>query len=169
MVDCQRHGGARCTGWTANPWTWSHLRASLRRRVNQATELHAVSVLTDEIELVGHWDPVRLGRVLTNLLENAIKYSPDGGPVVVQLWREGELASVAVSDRGIGIPPDELERVFERFHRGSNAELIGGTGIGLASVRHIVDSHGGSIVAHNQAGGGTTFVIRLPLTADDVP
>ena len=136
----------------------------------QATERHTVSVTSNDDEVVGYWDPVRVGRALSNLLENAIKYSPEGGPVVIQLWREGEFASVAVSDRGIGIPPDELDRVFERFQRGSNADRIGGTGIGLASARQIVETHGGSIVAYPQAGGGTTFVVRLPIsrTPDDL-
>ena len=104
--------------------------------------------------------------MLSNLLDNAIKYSPEGGPIVVRVSREGEWASIQVVDRGIGIPAAEIGRVFERFQRASNVERrISGTGIGLASVRHIVESHGGNIAAESREGDGATFTVRLPLDA----
>jgi signal transduction histidine kinase len=78
--------------------------------------------------------------------------------------REGDLALLEVQDQGIGIPSDELGRIFERFQRASNVHgRIGGTGIGLASVRHIVESHGGTIVVHSQERAGSSFQVRLPL------
>jgi two-component system sensor histidine kinase SenX3 len=72
--------------------------------------------------------------------------------------------AIDVTDQGIGIPDEDKPRIFERFQRASNVEQrIGGTGIGLASVRHIVDSHGGSITVRSQEGSGTTFTVRLPI------
>jgi signal transduction histidine kinase len=102
--------------------------------------------------------------VLSNLLDNAVKYSPDGGPISVRVARDGEWAVLEVADHGIGIPSSDSMRIFERFQRASNVERrIGGTGIGLASARHIVESHGGTIAVRSEEGAGSTFVIRLPL------
>jgi len=129
-----------------------------------ATERHTIRVEGPEPPLVGLWDERRLGRVLANLLDNAVKYSPDGGPIDVRLQREGDWVAIDVTDQGIGIPDEDKPRIFERFQRASNVEQrIGGTGIGLASVRHIVDSHGGSITVRSQEGSGTTFTVRLPI------
>ena len=117
--------------------------------------------------MLGNWDGLRLGRVLSNLIDNAIKYSTDGGPVLVRVARDGDWAVLAVEDRGIGIPAAELGRVFQRFQRGSNAvERAGGSGIGLASAHRIVESHGGSIAVQSQEGAGTIFVVRLPVKSD---
>jgi PAS domain S-box-containing protein len=134
--------------------------------LQQTTDRHAVQLESDESELVGRWDASRIGRVLSNLLDNAVKYSPDGGPIVVRVRRDGEWAAVDVVDHGIGIPQADLGRVFERFQRASNVERrIGGTGIGLASARHILESHGGSIEVHSREGDGATFSLRLPMHA----
>jgi signal transduction histidine kinase len=132
-----------------------------------AAERHALRLITAETELVGTWDGRRLSRVLSNLLDNAVKYSPDGGEVELSVHRDGEWAVLEVRDHGIGIPAVDHDRVFERFQRASNVERrIGGTGIGLASARHIVDSHGGTIGVQSQEGAGATFVVRLPLGAE---
>jgi PAS domain S-box-containing protein len=133
-----------------------------------ATEVHTVSVRTDLSELLGMWDARRLGRVLGNLVDNAVKYSPEGGPIELRIYADDTWASVDVQDHGIGIPAAEIERVFERFQRASNVEgRIGGTGIGLASARHIIESHGGSISVISEEGEGSTFTIRLPLGDPD--
>ena len=116
---------------------------------------------------MGVWDARRLGRVLSNLLDNAIKYSPQGGPIEVRLARDGQWASLEVADHGLGIPIDQQDRVFERFQRASNVlTRIGGTGIGLASVRHILESHGGFITVTSQEGAGSTFTVRLPIALE---
>ena len=122
-----------------------------------------------EPALIGDWDARRLRRLLANLLDNAIKYSPDGGPIAIRIARasdpQGEWAALTVRDRGIGIPADDLPRLFERFHRGSNVTgRIAGTGVGLASVRQIVESHGGEVAVSSNEGEGTTLEVRLPLT-----
>jgi PAS domain S-box-containing protein len=134
----------------------------------QLAEEHAIRLQADAPSLVGSWDPVRLERVVHNLLSNAIKYSPDGGEVLVTVaWTEdasGAWAVLAVRDRGLGIPAEDLPRLFERFHRGGNVVgRIAGTGIGLASSRQIVEQHGGSIAVESRVGEGSTFTMRLPL------
>jgi len=137
----------------------------------QNTERHTLSLEAGQPSLVGIWDARRLGRVVTNLVDNAVKYSPEGGRVTVAVHQELDPAGqpwacVAVRDEGLGIPADELERIFERFHRARNVETrIGGTGIGLAAARHIVDNHGGSLSVSSQEGVGSTFTLRLPVQA----
>ncbi|MBK9711024.1 MAG: GAF domain-containing protein [Kouleothrix sp.] len=146
---------------------------ALARRVaaerQQSTSLHAILVEAAAPELICHVDGVRLERLLDNLLSNAIKYSPGGGEVVVAVARErdgGDWAVLTVRDRGMGIPADDLPRIFDRFHRGGNvAGKIGGTGIGLASARQIVVQHGGTISVASVEGQGSTFTVRLPLAA----
>jgi signal transduction histidine kinase len=133
----------------------------------QATELHQLRLDASVPTLVGSWDAQRLDRVLTNLLENAVKYSPDGGEIVVGLQHDGNVAVLSVHDAGLGVPEADLPYIFERFRRGGNvAGRIGGTGIGLAGVRALVESHGGSIAVNSQEGMGSTFTVRLPLEAD---
>ena len=126
-----------------------------------------------EDELVGFWDAARLERVIANLVNNAIKYSPEGGEVIVRITRDTDEASwavVAVEDHGIGIPKSDLPRVFERFQRGANVQgRIGGAGIGLASARQIVEQHGGSIGVQSQKGVGSTFTVRLQLDKEQPP
>ena len=139
---------------------------------NVSTEQHNFRIQLYTPELSGHWDTARLERVITNLVSNAIKYSPNGGEITLALEREDEDAAswavLKVYDQGIGIPAKDLPFIFDRFHRGSNvAGRIQGTGLGLASVRHIVEHHGGVIEATSQEGVGSTFVVRLPLTSTD--
>ena len=107
-----------------------------------------------------------LYQVLYNLLDNAIKFSPQGGDVRLRAWVEGGELRIAVVDQGIGIPSGELERVFERFYQvdGGSARRFGGMGIGLALCREIVEMHGGRIWAESEgAGKGSAFHIALPL------
>ncbi|MBV8084692.1 MAG: GAF domain-containing protein [Chloroflexi bacterium] len=114
--------------------------------------------------IVGWWDGPRLERALSNLVGNAIKYSPDGGTVrvAVSLDDDGRCAVVAVSDQGIGIPAGDMERIFERFQRGSNVPgNLAGSGVGLAYVRQVVMQHGGSMTVASRPMEGTTVTIRL--------
>ena len=108
-------------------------------------------------------DPPRLEQVLTNLLDNAIKYSPDGGPIEVELSEPSDgTAEITVRDRGLGIPPERRGRIFERFYQ-AHAELgSGGMGIGLYISHQIVELHGGELRAEFPEDGGTRFVVRLP-------
>jgi signal transduction histidine kinase len=132
----------------------------------ETTDRHALSVSSELGELYGIWDGVRLGRVLDNLLDNAVKYSPRGGMVEVCVRSEPGSAVLSVADRGEGIPASDLPHIFERFRRGRNVEgRIPGTGIGLAGVHSIVEQHRGSISVDSRIGEGTTFTIRLPVEA----
>jgi PAS domain S-box-containing protein len=109
-------------------------------------------------------DENRAHRVLANLLTNAVKYSPEGGPVCVTLKEAGKSAQLIVRDEGVGIPQDDLPHVFDWFHRGSNVVgRFAGTGLGLASARELVELYGGAISVESEEGKGSTFVVRLPL------
>lgn len=110
-------------------------------------------------------DQLRTRQVVANLLENAVKYSPKGGRVVVRVWEELGRAKVSVSDQGMGIPPEDLGRVFERFHRASNAKDSGfsGLGLGLYICRGIVEQQGGTIAAASTLGEGTVMCVDLPV------
>ncbi|MDE3070299.1 MAG: two-component sensor histidine kinase, partial [Acidobacteriota bacterium] len=109
-------------------------------------------------------DPDRLTQVLRNLVRNAVAHTQPGGRVIVAARaRDGHLG-IAVSDDGPGIPPEQLERVFERFHRvdGARSREAGGSGLGLAIARAIVEAHGGQIRAESAPGHGATFRVELP-------
>ncbi len=105
-----------------------------------------------------------LGQLLDNLLENACKYSEPGRPIVVRVWREPGTVALAVEDRGCGIAPEDVPRVFEPFFRAESARQLGhaGVGLGLAVARRIAATHGGTITAESAAGRGCRFVVRLP-------
>lgn len=108
-------------------------------------------------------DPERMTQVFENLLSNAIKFSPDGGQITVHIWPEDALVYVAVSDTGIGIPPEKLARVFERFYQvdGSTTRRFGGAGLGLTLCKQIIEAHGGHIYVESELGKGTTFWFTL--------
>ena len=117
--------------------------------------------------LAVHADADRLRQVLANLLDNAIKYNQAGGSIHVTAMPEGPMVRVAVSDTGIGIPPHDLPRVFERFYRVDKARSreLGGTGLGLSIVKHIVEAHGGVVSVDSRPGHGSAFSFTLPLAS----
>ncbi|HEV7238647.1 MAG TPA: ATP-binding protein [Thermoanaerobaculia bacterium] len=127
-----------------------------------------VSVPHDGTIVTGDRD--RLEQVLGNLLENAVKYSPEGSDVTVTVDDRGDNLVTAVCDRGIGIPADELSQVFERFHRGRQVSSTnyGGLGLGLYITKQIIERHGGSIWVESKEGHGTTFYFALPATETSV-
>jgi two-component system sensor histidine kinase BaeS len=137
----------------------AHLEASERRNITlefaQATLMLAA-------------DPVRLRRVLDNLVSNALKYTPPSGEVVVRVYAEHveteRWAVVEVIDTGIGIPSDDLPHLFERFFRGRNVAVDApGLGLGLATVRQLVEAHGGAVTVSSCEGRGSRFSVRLPI------
>jgi signal transduction histidine kinase len=112
-------------------------------------------------------DHDRITQVVMNLLDNAIKYSPSGGLIEVDLTvMDGREACLVVRDHGIGIPEDRRERLFERFYRAHGDDQISGMGLGLFITRHVVELHGGSISADSPRDGGARFTVRLPLRND---
>jgi PAS domain S-box-containing protein len=131
-------------------------------------QTHSIEFLCEERDIRAQIDRRMLRRVLTNLLSNAIKYSPQGGSVLFSLakLRRVEMAEITVQDSGIGIPAEDLPRLFEPFHRGGNVDTLPGTGLGLAIVKQIVDLHGGRIEVQSQLQNGSLFRILLPLHHD---
>jgi PAS domain S-box-containing protein len=115
-------------------------------------------------------DRDRLIQVVSNLVNNSVKYSPDGGMVTLSSRSEGGFALISVSDTGVGIPPDEISHVFERFRRvrSGAAQSIPGTGLGLTIVKQIVEMHGGRIWVESAVGHGSAFHFTLPLAAENV-
>ncbi len=127
-----------------------------------------LKVPDDSMIVIGDRD--RLEQVLGNLLENAVKYSPEGSEVFVNVDHRDNEVVTSVCDRGIGIPSDELSIVFERFHRGRQVSSTnyGGLGLGLYITKQIVERHGGSIWVESKEGSGTTFSFSLPALAEEV-
>lgn len=120
--------------------------------------------LPDEV-VVAPVDPVLMEQVLGELLENAVRYSPDTSPIDVVLRREGDLVALQVEDRGPGIAPGEEEAIFDRFYRGAGSAGARGTGLGLTVCRAIVHAHAGRISASNRAAGGAVFRVEIPADA----
>lgn len=144
----------------------------------------AVEAVLGQIEAAGHkldiqicddviWlnvDPARLAQVLSNLLTNAVKYTPNGGHIILRAQVEGEFALVSITDNGIGIPQYALNQVFDMFSQVSKTKnhSQGGLGIGLSLVQSLVQMHGGSVSAYSDGEGkGSTFVIKLPLAVGE--
>jgi two-component system phosphate regulon sensor histidine kinase PhoR len=142
----------------------------IARAVLAAAETHLPSGIELVLSAPAHdvhvaADPDGLRQVLVNLVENAVKYSPDGGRVELQLEPGDERVRLAVSDRGLGIPSAEQERIFEKFYRldPNLSRGVGGTGLGLYICREIVRRMGGRIRVESDPGRGSTFSFELPL------
>jgi PAS domain S-box-containing protein len=169
LLDISRIQMGRSLDLVRSPTDLVVLLQQVATEQQHTTERHEVVVATLVPQLVGEWDAVRLERAFTNVVSNAITYSPDGGEVRITLAQDGSCspeAVVLVEDHGLGIPEVDLPHIFDRFHRGSNVEgRIPGTGIGLAGAREIIEQHGGRITARRRESGGTSFEFRLPLTS----
>src|SRR5262249_41881646 len=129
--------------------------------VAQARGLSLAGQIVDEPAISG--DPSWIERLLLNLLDNAFKFTPSGGAVTVRLRDEGGEAVLEVSGTGIGMAPDVVPHVFERFYRGDPARSAGGfgVGLGLSLVKWIVDEHNGTVAADGAPGGGARFTVKL--------
>jgi two-component system sensor histidine kinase SenX3 len=121
------------------------------------TALEGVAVIGDRTQLVS---------AISNLLDNAVKYSDPGSTVEIEVRAGSHSTDIAVRDRGVGIPARDLSRIFERFYRVDRARSrqTGGTGLGLAIVRHVATNHGGEVLVESREGEGSTFTLRLPPT-----
>lgn len=144
-----------------------HVSAELQPGSTQST----ISVTSHVPAVVGQWDIGQIERMLENLLSNAIKYSPDGGCITVDVGVEQTPdapmphAFLRVQDQGVGIPASDIPHIFEPFRRAQNTSgRFEGTGLGLFSVRHIVERHGGNVSVESKENTGTTFIVQLPLS-----
>lgn len=149
----------------------TQLRRLVRESVEQAqrrTEAHWF-VMDLPAELPRVWaDPRRVRQVMNNILENAIKYSPNGGQITVTCEVDRENVIVSISDQGQGISPEYLERVFDRFFQvdGASTRKLGGSGLGLAIAKGIIEAHGGTVWAESAEGAGSVFRFSLPIVKD---
>jgi signal transduction histidine kinase len=158
-----------------------HARLDLRLgpvSVAQATgqALQSIAAMPPGLEITQHFEPglppvladhEKLVQILTNLVSNALKYSPDGGQITVDARRIGASVRIEVTDQGLGLPPEELDSIFERFHRvdDERRRTIEGTGLGLYITRQLVEMHGGAITVHSLGKGrGSTFTVLLPIS-----
>jgi len=156
-------------------WERVELAAVVRHAVETSEALlasagHELTVSLPDAPVWLTGDAVRLAQVLANLLNNAAKYTEDGGRIVVDAWREGDEAVVAVRDNGAGIEPDLLPQMFEMFTRGDrdSGRSQGGLGIGLALSRRLAEMHGGTLDARSEGPGtGSEFTLRLPIAQAD--
>ena len=146
------------------PTDLAEVARACMRRVQRHTDRHQLS-MEWETDHLADVDASRIAQVLTNLMENAVKYSPDGGEIVTSAQPQGTMLQVTVADQGVGIPQRDLHRVFDRFHRveGEISKRVGGTGLGLAICQRLVEAHGGKIWVESRLGKGSTFYFTVPL------
>jgi two-component system sensor histidine kinase KdpD len=116
----------------------------------------------DDLPLVS-MDFVLIQRVLVNVIDNALKYSPAETQIEIKATMAGAFVEIMVADQGVGIPQEDLTRIFDKFYRVQRPNNVNGTGLGLAICKGIVDAHGGFISAENRPGGGTIITIALPV------
>jgi two-component system phosphate regulon sensor histidine kinase PhoR len=140
----------------------------LRHLIEQKKHTVVVNSPSELPPILG--DAERLGQVFSNLLDNAVKYTLDSGTITIGATSDDRMVAVSVADTGIGIPLNDLPRIFERFYRVDKARSreLGGTGLGLAIVKHLVEGHGGTVSAESR-GNGSRFVVRLPLVSSVTP
>ncbi|MCD6286031.1 MAG: GAF domain-containing protein [Anaerolineae bacterium] len=152
------------------PMDLGTLAQRLFDEAQQQIPSHQFTLDLPEDPLIVIADSVRIDQVLHNLLDNAVKYSPGGGPIDIRGYRKRNKVLFSISDSGLGIPEDQFDLIFERFYRvkGEATEHISGTGLGLTTCRGIVEAHGGRIWATSALDVGSTFTFSLP-AAPDVP
>jgi signal transduction histidine kinase len=143
------------------------LKNTLAKEAARAREIAGERQITigqlDDVTIKG--DTGRLKRLIANLVDNAIKYTPDDGRITLSLVKDGDFARLEVADNGIGIPPEDLPHIFDRFYRIDRARsrASGGTGLGLAIVKGIAEQHSGRVTVSSQMGKGTIFTVWLKL------
>lgn len=138
------------------------IRRSVTHLLPQAAVKKQHLALVVPSDLTALVDEAMIGRVINNLVHNAVKFTPEGGQITVAAEAVGDDVQICVTDTGPGIPKDEQRRVFERFYKADRARSRGGTGLGLAIARHIVEGHGGQLSLQSTPGQGATFCFTVP-------
>ncbi|MGI8794621.1 MAG: sensor histidine kinase [Acidimicrobiales bacterium] len=145
--------------WSSAVQTWAKTAADQTGR--------PISIVVPEYAVRGRADPVKIERILVNLLVNAAKFSEPDSEIALTLDDEGSDVLIRVDDRGVGINQEDAERIFDRFHQvdGSSTRSVGGFGIGLSLVKFYAEAHGGSVTVESEPGAGSSFLVRLPRVA----
>jgi two-component system, OmpR family, sensor histidine kinase SenX3 len=164
LLDLSRLEGGPADGGTVDLRAVVADEADRLRPRAEAAGLRLVTESPEAVRVTGSRSD--LGLLVHNLVDNAIRYSPDGGEVRVVVRVHAGQAELRVADTGIGIAGRDQDRIFERFYRADPARsrATGGTGLGLSIVRHVVESHGGTVSVRSVLGAGSTFIVRLPVT-----
>ena len=142
------------------------VRDVVGRLGEEASRAHSQVEITAPVPVVGMWDPIRVEQVVTNLLTNAFKFG-GGKPIEVTVEARGSIGRLVVVDHGIGIAPEDIERIFHRYEQALSSRAAGGLGLGLYIARQIVQAHGGTIRVDSQPGAGSVFTVDLPRGAVD--
>ncbi|HXI16359.1 MAG TPA: sensor histidine kinase, partial [Chloroflexota bacterium] len=150
---------------TAVPTDLAALVREAVRSVSLDPARHPVDLQLPSQPLMAQVDADRVVQVVIDLLDNAARFSPEGGRIEVTLVRDGHSAALAVRDHGAGIPAEQLPHVFERFYQGHADTHLSGLGLGLFVARRVVEAHGGTIALIPATGGGTRVVVTLPSLA----
>jgi PAS domain S-box-containing protein len=140
------------------------VRDVVGRLAEEASRTHSAIEVRAATPVVGMWDLIRMEQVITNLLNNAFKFGR-GKPIEITVEERGSAGRLVVVDHGIGIAPEDVERIFQRYEQATSSHAIGGLGLGLYIARQIVEAHGGTIRVDSQRGAGSTFTIDLPREA----
>jgi two-component system, OmpR family, phosphate regulon sensor histidine kinase PhoR len=153
------------------PFDLNQLIRQVMNHLEPQAERKKISLISDlqEHQALLNADRDRLRQVVTNILHNAIKFTPEGGKITLSTRATPAEVTVAVTDTGIGISREDLPHIFERFFKADRSRSAEGSGLGLAIARHIVQAHGGEIRVQSQEGRGSTFSFTLPLKADEKP
>ena len=161
-----RAGASRHSG-TSEPFDLGRAVAAATQNFAELSRRHQVEVELPPAPVTALGDPSSVPHVVGQLVENAVKYSPRGGPVTVRVGADGPCAVVEVSDHGVGIPPGSEAALFTPFFQAgtTNTREYGGVGLGLYIVHQLVEAQGGSVTAANRTGGGATMTVSLPLVA----
>jgi signal transduction histidine kinase len=147
------------------PCELKDLVAEVVEHYRQAAPGHPIALFVPHKPVAVRCDPLRIEQVLSNLVGNAIKYSPNGTPVEVAVTHDAGRATVTVADQGVGVAPEDRPHLFEPFRRGSRARGVAGLGLGLAVARRIVEAHGGRIELDSVGTAGSTFHLILPIAS----
>jgi two-component system, OmpR family, sensor histidine kinase KdpD len=138
------------------------------QRLEMPLSQHTLTVsIAPDVPLIKA-DFVLIEQVIVNLLDNACAYTPKNAPILLEAFVNNRAVEIVISDNGQGIPPDDLERIFDKFYRVPGT-ATGGTGLGLSICRGLIEAHGGTLTAKNQPDGGAQFMIRLPLNGTPPP
>jgi two-component system sensor histidine kinase ResE len=135
---------------------------------HEARSLNVTTEIAPSLPLVNA-DHARITQVLTNLMDNALNYTPDNGQITVLAKATHSYVHISVKDSGIGISKDNQEKIFDRFYRAEDSEVqrVPGTGLGLAIVRSLIEMHGGRLKVESELGKGSTFTFNLPVVIED--